>query len=186
MRLILLLLITMSLSTPAFADDLTNQLERLKAAQDEYDAVEREEAAAQADRERQAEERRQAEIRAAQRAQEERRKAAAAKAQAEYEERLRDKARLQAMEDEEHKLDMELKRAKVDEMKALSAARAQRANDYVDADLAKQKAETDVVQSQADARRNVSEGIKEFHTGAGKGLEAVGRGVEAEGKSWFK
>ncbi len=186
MRTILLLLIAMSLSMPVFADDLTNQLERLKAAQDDHEAAQIEAAAAQAERERQAEERRQAEIRAAQRTQEERRRAAAATALAENDVRLRDKARLQAMEDEEHGLDIELKRAKVAEAKALSAARAQRANEFVDADVAKQKAEADVVQSQADATRNVSEGVKEFQTGAGKGLEAAGRGVEAEGSSWFK
>lgn len=186
MRIILLFLITISLATPVFADDLPNQLERLKAAQDDYDAVQMEAAEAQAERERQAEEHRQAEIRAAQRAQDERRRAAAAKAQAENDERLREKARLQAIEDEEHNLDMELKRAKVAETKAMSTARSQRANEFVDADLAKQKAEADVVQSQADATRNVSEGLKEFQTGAGKGLEAAGRGVEAEGNSWFK
>lgn len=183
---ILLILISMSLTVPVFADDLTNQLERLKTAQDDYDAVQMEAAEAQAERERQAEERRQAEVRAAQRTHEERRRAAAAKAQAENDERLRETARLQAIEDEEHNLDMELKRAKVAEAKALSAARAQRANEYVDADVAKQKAEADVVQSQADATRNVSEGLKEFQSGAGKGLEAAGRGVEAEGNSWFK
>lgn len=186
MRTILLLLISVSLTVPVFADDLPNQLERLKAAQDDYEAVQMEAAEAQAERERQAEERRQAEIRAAQRAQDERRRAAAAKAQAENDERLRDKARLQTMQEEEHSLDIELKRAKVAEAKALSAARAQRANEFVDADVAKQKAEADVVQSQADATRNVSEGLKEFQTGAGKGLEAAGRGVEAEGNSWFK
>ena len=81
---------------------------------------------------------------------------------------------------------MELKRAKVAESKAMSAARSERANEYVDADLANNKAETDVVQSEADARRNVSEGAKELQTGIGKGVEAAGRGAEAQGNSWFK
>ena len=182
----LLLLAGIFIATPAFADDLTNQLERLKSAQDDYDAGQREAAEAQAERERQAEAKRQSEIRAAQRVQEERRKEAAERAKAQDDERLKDKARVQGMEDEEHALDMELKRAKVAETKAMSAARAQRANEFVDADLARQKAQTDVVQSEADSNRNVSEGAKELATGVGKGVEAAGRGAEAEGNSWFK
>jgi hypothetical protein len=73
---------------------------------------------------------------------------------------------------------MEQTRAKVEETKAMSAARAARAKEYVDADLAKQKAEADVIQSNADATRNVSEGMKELQTG-------IGKGAEAEGERWY-
>ena len=186
MKTLILALIVASIALPSHAQEMREQLDRLKAAQDEYDEAQMQKARDEAERERQLEENRQAERRAAQRLAEERRREAAARAEAERQEKLKDKARLQAMEDEEHALDMDYKRAKVGETKAMSAARSQRANDYVDAELAKKKAETDVVQSEADAKRNVSEGMKELQTGAGKGLEAAGRGVEAEGNSWFK
>jgi len=161
----------------AHCQQLSDQLNSLRAAQSEYEDRQREEARLQAERERQAEEHRLAQIRAAQREQEQRHQEAAAQAKAENDERLREKARLQRQQDEEHALEMEQTRAKGEETKAMSAARAARAKEYVDADLAKQKAETDVIQSNADATRNVSEGMKELQTG-------IGKGAEAEGERW--
>jgi len=158
----------------AHCQQLSDQLNSLRAAQSEYEDRQRAEARLQAQHERQAEERRLAQIRAAQHAQEQRHQEAVAQAKAQNDERLRDKARLQRQQDEEHALEMEQTRVKVEETKAMSAARAARAKEYVDADLAKQKAETDVIQSNADATRNVSEGMKELQTGIGKGAEAEG------------
>jgi hypothetical protein len=94
-------------------------------------------------------------------------------------ERLSDKVRVQTQEDEDRAIELELKMAQLQEIKALSLAKAQRANELLDAELAEKKANTDVIQSGADATRNVSEGTKELQAG-------IGRGVEAEGKSWFK
>ena len=86
----------------------------------------------------------------------------------------KDKKRDQDYEDELRKLAVEDRRLSLQEKKA----RADRANEYIDADLNREKARTDVVQSEADATRNVSQGQKELMTGAGKG-------AEAKGKSWF-
>lgn len=162
----------------AHCQQLSDQLNSLRAAQSEYEDGRREAARLQAERERQAEASRLAQIRAAQVAQERRHQEAAAQAKAENDERLRDKARVQRQQDEEHALEMEQTRAKVEETKAMSGARAARAKEYVDLDLAKQKAETDVIQSNADARRDVAEGMKELQTG-------IGRGAEAGGARWY-
>lgn len=104
---------------------------------------------------------------------------AAAHEKAVNDERLKDKARLQAQEDEERAIELELRRAKLQEVKALSLAKATRANDLLDAELAEKRANIDVIQSGADATRNVSEGVKELQSG-------IGKGAEAEGKRWFK
>lgn len=86
-----------------------------------------------------------------------------------------DKKREQSFEDEVRRMELEEKKIALEEKKAKAA----RANDYIDADLNRKKAETDVVKSAADATRNVSEGQKEMMTG-------VGKGAESEGKRWFK
>jgi hypothetical protein len=106
-------------------------------------------------------------------------KKVAANEKAKHDERLSDKARLQAQEDEDRAIELELKRAKLQEIKALSLAKATRANDLLDAELAEKRANIDVIQSGADATRNVSEGTKELQAG-------IGKGAEAEGKRWFK
>ncbi|MFA6095063.1 MAG: DUF5384 family protein [Candidatus Paceibacterota bacterium] len=103
----------------------------------------------------------------------------AAHKQAVNDERLRDKTRLQAQEDEERAIELEFKRAELQQVKAISLAKATRANELLDAELAEKKANIDVIQSGADATRNVSEGAKELQVG-------IGKGIEAEGKSWFK
>lgn len=86
----------------------------------------------------------------------------------------KDKKRDQDYEDELRKLAVEDRKLSLQEKKA----RADRANEYIDVDLSREKARTDVVQSEADANRNVSQGQRELMTGAGKG-------AEAKGKSWF-
>jgi hypothetical protein len=77
----------------------------------------------------------------------------------------RDRARNQAYEDEQRLLNLEERRAQV----AGSKAQAKRANDYIDSDLKKKNAQADVVQSEADANRNISKGAGDMMSGVGKG-----------------
>lgn len=70
------------------------------------------------------------------------------------EERFEDE--LRAMEIEERRLELQAKRAK-----------AARANDYIDAELRDSAARTDVIQSSADATRNVTSGTKALLEDAG-------------------
>jgi uncharacterized protein DUF5384 len=74
-----------------------------------------------------------------------------------------DKQRDQAYQDKLRQLEiqqktLEVKRAEV---------RASRENDFIEHDLRREDAQTDVVQSGADATRNVSEGAKSFMQGLG-------------------
>lgn len=64
---------------------------------------------------------------------------------------------LRALELEERRLELQAKRAK-----------AARANDYIDAELRDSAARTDVIQSEADAARNVTSGTKSLLEDAGK------------------
>ena len=41
-------------------------------------------------------------------------------------------------------------------------ARAKRTNDFIDKELEREGAKTDLVQSEADSKRNISEGTKQF------------------------
>jgi membrane protein involved in colicin uptake len=77
----------------------------------------------------------------------------------------RERARNQAYEDEQRLLNLEERRAQV----AASKAQAKRANDYIDADLKKKNAQADLVQSEADANRNISKGAGDMMSGVGKG-----------------
>jgi hypothetical protein len=96
-------------------------------------------------------------------------KASAAQAAAKLkdEERLKDKNRNQSFEDEVRQLAIEERRIELAEKKAKAA----RVNEFLDQDLNRQKAHTDVVQSEADATRNISEGAKDMMKGVGKGAE---------------
>ena len=77
----------------------------------------------------------------------------------------KDKARNQAFEDEQRILDLEQRKAEI----AGTKAQGKRANDYIDADLKKKNAQADVVQSEADANRNISKGTGDMMSGVGKG-----------------
>lgn len=93
-----------------------------------------------------------------------------AAAAAREKERLSDKVRNQSYEDENRQIDLELRRAALEKEKA----RAKRSNEYIDQELKREGAMTDVVQSQADAKRNVSQGEKEMMGGIGKGAAKSG------------
>lgn len=83
------------------------------------------------------------------------------------EERLKDKSRNQSFEDELRQIAIEERRIEIAEKKAKAA----RVNEFLDQDLNRQKAQTDVVQSEADSTRNLSEGAKDMMKGVGKGAE---------------
>lgn len=83
------------------------------------------------------------------------------------EERLKDKSRDQSFEDELRQIAIEERRIELAEKKAKAA----RVNEFLDQDLNRQKAHTDVVQSEADSTRNLSEGAKDMMKGVGKGAE---------------
>lgn len=82
------------------------------------------------------------------------------------EERFEDQARALALED--RRLEVEAKKAKV--------ARSQ---EFIDAELRERAAKTDVVQSQADATRQVSTGVKAQ-------LESTGEAELNRSKKWFE
>lgn len=96
------------------------------------------------------------------------------KARLEHEQAMRAKNRDLTYEDELRKMEIEEKKM------ALRAkqARLARVDEFIDQDLNRRKAETDVVQSTADAKRNISQGTKDMFTGLGKG-------AEAQGKKWW-
>ena len=83
-----------------------------------------------------------------------------------YEDRAdRERARNQAYEDEMRRMDLQERRAGV----AARRAQSSRSNDYIDQDLKRQGAQTDVIQSQADANRNLSVGARDMMQGVGQG-----------------
>jgi hypothetical protein len=57
----------------------------------------------------------------------------------------------------------------------MKKARLKRADEFINRELKRQDAETDVVQSGADVKRNLSKGAQSYLEGAGKGLENAGK-----------
>lgn len=105
--------------------------------------------------------------------------AAAAKVrQAKENERLADKARDQGYEDELRALAIEEKRMELAHKKAMLEAQSKAADKYVEQDLNVRKAATDVIQSQADANRNITKGIQ-------NNLESQGKAEEKRAGNWF-
>lgn len=75
----------------------------------------------------------------------------------------RERAKNDAYRDEMRRLDIQERKSDIARRRATSS----RANEYIDRDLMRQDAETDVVKSNADANRNISSGIGQ---GVSKGL----------------
>ncbi|MDD5323618.1 MAG: DUF5384 family protein [Methylococcales bacterium] len=104
-----------------------------------------------------------------------------ARARAENEERLKDKARAQAQEDEERTYQIRASELKLQEAqaeadqrtadadlkKAITAAKLKRVNEEVDIQHKRESSNIDVIQSEADATRNVSSGAGEMLSGLG-------------------
>lgn len=139
-----------------------------QGAIDEHNLIQKEKAQrlAKEEAQRQAElaaqrahEQKMAKIAAAQRAKQAAAQAAAR--QAKENERLADKARDQSYEDELRALALEEKRMELAHKKAMLEAQSKAADKYVEQDLNTRRAATDVIQSQADANRNVTEGIRD-------------------------
>ncbi len=79
-------------------------------------------------------------------------------------EEKRQRTREESYEDELRALELEERRLALQAKKAKVA----RANDYIDAELRDSAARTDVIQSEADATRNVSSGAKSLMEDAGE------------------
>ncbi|EFB9862418.1 hypothetical protein CV519_004464, partial [Escherichia coli] len=58
------------------------------------------------------------------------------------------------------------------------AARVQRENDFIEQELKERAAKTDVIQSEADANRNISTGSKDL-------LQSEGKAREKKASSWW-
>jgi hypothetical protein len=161
---IIFLVFTVILSINTYAQSsLQDQLNSLNNEQNRIIADENRKRAIAAQQEQE----RQRVIAAQQEAQAKAQKAAA---DARERERQKDKARNQTFEDENRQIDLELRRAALEKEKA----RAKRSNEYIDQELKREGAVTDVVQSQADATRNVSQGEKDLRSGIGKGAAKSG------------
>lgn len=77
----------------------------------------------------------------------------------------KEKSRNRAFEDEQRRLDLMDRKADI----ATKRARADRSNDYIDRELSREDAKNDVIKSNADANRNLSEGGRDMMKGIGKG-----------------
>jgi hypothetical protein len=89
---------------------------------------------------------------------------AAAKRQVQEAENQRVRSREESFEDELRALELEERRLELQAKRARTA----RANDYIDAELRESAAKTDVIQSDADASRNLSSGTKALLEDSGK------------------
>jgi len=72
----------------------------------------------------------------------------------------------QAYKDQLRAIELEQKKLQLEKLKAHTA----RENDFIDRELKRLDAQTDVIQSEADANRNLSEGTKTFLNKAGDAL----------------
>lgn len=131
----------------AFAQSAQDQMSAFKNAYKENQAVEDVKAQAQAKARAQAD----AEAKVERKKQEDRAE--------------RERARNQAYDDEMRRMDLQERKAGV----AARRAQSSRSNDYIDQDLKRQGAQTDVIQSQADSNRNLSVGARDMMQGVGQG-----------------
>ncbi|WP_086956640.1 DUF5384 family protein [Xenorhabdus innexi] len=179
MKKILISSLLISLSLPVFASSLQEQMFAIAQAENEGKAEEQkqlaerqaqQEKAAKAERERKQREAaaRTAKIRKQEAAREAEKQRILAEAAA-------DKKRDQNYEDELRKLDLEMKKLELEKR----TARVKRENEFIDQELKKEAAKTDVIQSDADVKRNLSSGTKSL-------LESVGKASEKEASGWFK
>jgi hypothetical protein len=143
MKFIPLAAALMGLATPCFAQSqsyLDSQVDAAAAAQQLNWSIQQQQVADEQEAEARAEHRAWA-------AQQQRYAAARA-----------DKLRDQAYTDQLRSIQIQEEQTQLD----MDKAKAARANAYIDQDLARDKAQTDVIQSNADANRNVSVGIKTY------------------------
>ncbi len=86
----------------------------------------------------------------------------------------KDKARDQSYEDELRRLEIQKQKLAL----AREEARVKRENEFIDQELKSKAAQTDVIQSHADANRNLSEGGRDL-------LQSEGKAREEKASGWF-
>lgn len=176
--LFILLAIPCLYSWNASAASMQSQLEAVAQAENEGKAQEKLEEDARRERWHQritAERQRRERAAAAVAARESQRLAAQSALRAKREaDKAADKKRDQSYEDQLRAVELENKRL---ELQA-KATRVKRENDFVDQDLKERAARTDVIQSEADARRNITSGSKEL-------LQSEGKAREKKASSWW-
>lgn len=178
MKKLFLFILLSGLANSAFASSLQDQLSAVAAAEQQGKVEEQkkhDDWVAQRDREIQQEKQRRANAVAAAN-----KKAAAAQAarQARQDkldaEAAVDKKRDQGYEDELRSLEIQKQKLAL----AKEEARVKRENEYIDQELKHKAAQTDVVQSEADANRNISEGGRDL-------MKSAGKAEENKSDSWF-
>jgi Na+-translocating ferredoxin:NAD+ oxidoreductase RnfC subunit len=161
----------MAIPAVSLAQSLQDQIAAVNRAQNENKLAEKaamEAAQSRVEQEHQARlqhEEKMARIKAA--SDEQKRKQAQAVAATKELERLDDKKRDQSYEDQLRQLELEEKKLALEARKA----KVKRVDEYIDRELGRQDAETDVVQSEADATRSVSKGTEELLRSEGKARE---------------
>jgi hypothetical protein len=165
-------------SCTAFASSLQDQLSAVAQAEQQGKNEEKKEHddwVAERDREIQKERQRRANAAAAAN---KKAAAAAAERQARQDkldaEATKDKKRDQNYEDELRSLEIQKQKLAL----AKEEARVKRENEYIDQELKHKAAQTDVVQSEADATRNISEGGRDL-------MKSTGKAEENKSDSWF-
>ncbi|EFB3259640.1 hypothetical protein FLN92_07000 [Escherichia coli] len=176
MKKVFLCAILASLSYPAIASSLQDQLSAVAEAEQQGKNEEQrqhDEWVAERNREIQQEKQRRANAQAAAN-----KRAAAANKKARQDkldaEASADKKRDQSYEDELRSLEIQKQKLAL----AKEEARVKRENEFIDQELKHKAAQTDVVQSEADANRNMTEGGRDL-------MKSVGKAEENKSDSWF-
>ena len=179
MKKFILFIALSAFANTALASSLQDQLSAVAQAEQQGKAEEQkkhDEWVAKRDREIQQEKQRRANAAAAAN---KKAAAAAAERQARQDkldaEAAKDKHRDQSYEDELRSLEIQKQKLAL----AKEEARVKRENEFIDQELKHQAARTDVVQSEADATRNISEGGRDL-------LKSTGKAEENKSDSWFK
>ncbi|EFH8234308.1 DUF5384 family protein [Escherichia coli] len=174
MKKVFLCAILASLSYPAIASSLQDQLSAVAEAEQQGKNEEQrqhDEWVAERNREIQQEKQRRANAQAAANKRAANKKARQDKLDAEA---TADKKRDQSYEDELRSLEIQKQKLAL----AKEEARVKRENEFIDQELKHKAAQTDVVQSEADANRNMTEGGRDL-------MKSVGKAEENKSDSWF-
>ncbi|EHC5786343.1 hypothetical protein JS858_004906 [Escherichia coli] len=174
MKKVFLCAILASLSYPAIASSLQDQLSAVAEAEQQGKNEEQrqhDEWIAERNREIQQEKQRRANAQAAANKRAANKKARQDKLDAEA---TADKKRDQSYEDELRSLEIQKQKLAL----AKEEARVKRENEFIDQELKHKAAQTDVVQSEADANRNMTEGGRDL-------MKSVGKAEENKSDSWF-
>lgn len=174
MKKVFLCAILASLSYPAIASSLQDQLSAVAEAEQQGKNEEQrqhDEWVAERNREIQQEKQRRANAQAAANKRAANKKARQDKLDAEA---SADKKRDQSYEDELRSLEIQKQKLAL----AKEEARVKRENEFIDQEQKHKAAQTDVVQSEADANRNMTEGGRDL-------MKSVGKAEENKSDSWF-